>query len=51
MASKSGWTESTDNLATVQRVETPNALVVGSTQLFEGGVIRFVPMPTPDPKG
>ncbi|KAL2876156.1 hypothetical protein SGCOL_008699 [Colletotrichum sp. CLE4] len=50
MASKSGWTESTDNLATVQRVETPNALVVGSTQLFEGGVIRFVPMPTPDPK-
>ncbi|TQN69605.1 putative MFS-type transporter [Colletotrichum shisoi] len=50
MASKSGWTESTDNLANVPRVETPEALVVGSSQLFDGNVIRFVPMPTPDPK-
>ena len=26
--------------------------VVGSTQLYEaGGQIRFIPMPTPDPKG
>ncbi|ORY67310.1 major facilitator superfamily domain-containing protein [Pseudomassariella vexata] len=28
----------------------PEAQVVGSTQLFKGGVMQFVPMPTPDPK-
>lgn len=50
MAAKSGWTESTENLA-VRRIESPDAQVVGTTQLFEGGVIRYVPMPTPDPKG
>ncbi|KAE9568166.1 hypothetical protein CGMCC3_g15735 [Colletotrichum fructicola] len=49
MAAKSGWTESTENLA-VRRIESPDAQVVGTTQLFEGGVIRYVPMPTPDPK-
>ncbi|KAK1986123.1 major facilitator superfamily transporter [Colletotrichum cereale] len=50
MASKSGWTESTDNLADVPRVESPQELVVGSSKLFDGNNIRFVPMPTPDPK-
>ncbi|KAK2032977.1 major facilitator superfamily transporter [Colletotrichum zoysiae] len=50
MASKSGWTESTDNLANMPRVESPEELVVGSSKLFDGDNIRFVPMPTPDPK-
>ncbi|KAK2018313.1 major facilitator superfamily transporter [Colletotrichum eremochloae] len=50
MASKSGWTESTDNLANVPKVESPEELVVGSSKLFDGNNIRFVPTPTPDPK-
>ncbi|WYZ39290.1 hypothetical protein EsH8_III_001204 [Colletotrichum jinshuiense] len=50
MASKSGWTESTEDLANVQRVDSPKVMVAGSTQLFDGENIRFVPMPTPDPK-
>ena len=32
--------------------EEPEGDVVGSTQLYEaGGQIRYIPMPTPDPKG
>ncbi|KAK1965076.1 major facilitator superfamily transporter [Colletotrichum sublineola] len=50
MASKSGWTESTDNFANVPKVESPEELVVGSSKLFDGNNIRFVPTPTPDPK-
>lgn len=26
-------------------------LVVGSSKLFNGDKLRFIPMPTPDPKG
>jgi hypothetical protein len=30
----------------------PNAeLVVGSSQLFQDNELRYIPMPTPDPKG
>ena len=32
--------------------EEPEGDVVGSTQLYEAdGQIRYIPMPTPDPKG
>ncbi|KAG6367709.1 hypothetical protein INS49_001904 [Diaporthe citri] len=34
----------------VQKEVSPEALVVGTTQLFENDSIRFVPMPTPSPK-
>ncbi len=42
--------ESTVHLAPLGKIESPDALVVGTTQLFENGQIRFIPMPTPDPK-
>ncbi|KAM0273940.1 hypothetical protein ACHAQH_008112 [Verticillium albo-atrum] len=45
-----GFSESTEKLAPLARIESPDALVVGTTQLFEGGQIRYIPMPTPDPK-
>lgn len=48
---KRGFSDSTENLAPLAKVESPDALVVGTSQLFEGDKIRFVPMPTPDPKG
>lgn len=44
------FSESTEKLAPLARIESPDALVVGTTQLFEGGQIRYIPMPTPDPK-
>ncbi|KAH8886736.1 MFS general substrate transporter [Thozetella sp. PMI_491] len=50
---KNGYGRSTESdpyLATLGRVESPDALVVGTTQLFENGQIRYIPMPTPDPK-
>jgi hypothetical protein len=50
MSRKKQATESVEDL-TLARVESPDALVVGTTQLFEGGQIRYIPMPTPDPKG
>jgi hypothetical protein len=40
-----------NRLGTVTTVEGPKSLVVGTTQLFENGRIRYIPMPTPDPKG
>lgn len=51
MNSKSSFSESTENLAPLGRVESPDALVVGTSQLFEGNTIRYIPMPTPDPRG
>ncbi|KAI0125168.1 major facilitator superfamily domain-containing protein [Xylariales sp. AK1849] len=33
-----------------QPAGAPDAQAVGSTQLFENGQIRYIPMPTPDPK-
>jgi hypothetical protein len=45
-------TESTENLTTMGRAgASKDAVVVGTTQLFEGGQMRYIPMPTPDPKG
>lgn len=37
-------------MSPLQKEVSPEALVVGTTQLFEGSSIRFVPMPTPSPK-
>lgn len=37
-------------MSPLQKEVSPEALVVGTTQLFENGSIRFVPMPTPSPK-
>jgi MFS family permease len=47
---KNGGTESTEDLRPVVRIDSAGALVVGTTQLFEGDRIRYIPMPTPDPK-
>lgn len=37
-------------MSPLQKEVSPEALVVGTTQLFENDSIRFVPMPTPSPK-
>lgn len=37
-------------MSPLQKEVSPEALVVGTTQLFENGRIRYVPMPTPSPK-
>lgn len=37
-------------MSPLKKEVSPEALVVGTTQLFDNGTIRYVPMPTPDPK-
>lgn len=40
-----------NRLGTVTTVQGPESWAVGSTQLFDNGKIRYIPTPTPDPKG
>lgn len=37
-------------MSPLKKEVSPEALVVGTTQLFENDSIRYVPMPTPSPK-
>lgn len=45
-------TSTIELLDSLGRIESTGPLVVGTTQLFdENGKIRYIPMPTADPKG
>lgn len=39
-----------DNYSLHPRLEV-SAQVVGTTNLYENGQLKYIPMPTPDPKG
>ncbi len=47
------WTVETsvDDVQRVDSGQSTEMMVMGSTQLFEDGQVRFIPMPTPNPKG
>jgi hypothetical protein len=48
---KQAYSETPDTVSLTRSDSRSSTQVVGTTNLYQNGEIRYVPMPTPDPKG